>query len=130
MKNDNYFILIVDDSNDTVLLLSAFLQSEGYKVLDARNGAEALEAAKKFRPQLILMDVSMPEVDGLDAARQVRKDPDLRHTPMIAITAFSTNGFRRAVLDAGYNVYMPKPLDLDRLSKTIKRLLAEKALQI
>lgn len=119
----DYLILVVDDSIDNLTMISLDLQQNGYRVATATNGAEALEVAALINPDLIIMDLAMPEVDGLESTRQIRLDADLKHIPVIAITAFSTDGFRRAAHETGFDGYLTKPIDFSRLHDLIGRLI-------
>lgn len=119
----DYLILIVDDMIDNLVLLSLDLQKCGYRVVTASNGEEAVRVASISQPDLILMDISMPGLDGLGATRQIKEQPSVRGIPIIAITAFSTEGFRRAAYDAGFDGYLTKPIDFDRLHDLIRSFL-------
>lgn len=116
-------ILVVDDVADNLVLISLSLQTNGYHVLTANNGEEAIKIASLARPDLILMDIAMPELDGLSAMRRIRTLPELQHVPVVALTAFSTSGFRQAAYEAGFDGYLTKPLDFDRLHSLVKMLL-------
>lgn len=117
-------VLVVDDIVDNVALLSLDLQHEGYRVITASNGEEAVKVAFLMRPNIILMDISMPLLDGLGATTKIREDESLRNVPIVAVTAFSTAGFRRAAYDVGFDGYLTKPIDFDQLHELINRLLA------
>ena len=116
-------ILIVDDVSDNRILMSLSLQDMGYRVLTASNGEEAVTVALVARPDLILMDIAMPQLDGLGATRQLRTHPELRDMPIIAVTAFDTSGFQKAAFDAGFDGYLTKPFDFERLHRLIAMLL-------
>ncbi|HYY58400.1 MAG TPA: response regulator [Pyrinomonadaceae bacterium] len=116
-------VLVVDDVSDNLILISLSLQDMGYRVLTASNGEEAVAVAQRARPDLILMDIAMPELDGLGATRRIRSQAELRTIPIVAITAFETDGFRRAAFDAGFDGYLTKPFDFVRLNNLIKMLL-------
>ncbi|MDT7605045.1 MAG: hypothetical protein QOF61_3042 [Acidobacteriota bacterium] len=122
-KPRDFLLLIVDDTPDTLVITSLHLQQEGFRVITASNGEEALKVAEISAPDLILMDIGMPGLDGLGATRRLREHPTLRLIPVIALTAFSTDGFRRAAYDAGIDGYLTKPADFDRLNDLIRRLL-------
>ena len=122
-RTSDITILVVDDLEDNLILISLSLQSNGFRVLTATNGEEAIKVASLARPDLILMDIAMPEVDGLSAMRRIRSLPELQHVPVIALTAFSTSGFRQAAYEAGFDAYLTKPLDFDRLNSLIEMLL-------
>lgn len=119
-----YLILLADDSADSAAMISLYLQQQGYRVLTASNGEDAIKIALKTSPNLILMDISMPTLDGLGATRRIREDETLRDIPIIAVTAFGTEGFQRAAYDAGVSGYLTKPIDLDRMCNLIARLLS------
>lgn len=116
-------ILVVDDSADNVALLSLDLQQMGYRVVTATNGEEAVSVASAILPNLILMDISMPRLDGLGATRRIREIESLREVPIIALTAFDTDGFKRAAYDVGVSGYLTKPIDFDRMHQLIARQL-------
>jgi CheY-like chemotaxis protein len=126
LTHSDFLILVVDDVIDNAVIISLDLQSEGYRVITASNGEEAVRVASVTPPDLILMDLGMPGLDGLGATRKIRENERLREIPVIAITAFSTDGFRRAAYDAGFNGYLTKPLDFNRLHKLIHGLLPTK----
>jgi CheY-like chemotaxis protein len=119
-----FLILVVDDSADNVAMISLDLQYQGYKVVTASNGEDAISVATQTMPNLILMDINLPTLDGLGATRRIREHEALREVPVIAITAFGTEGFQRAAYDAGISGYLTKPLDLDRMHHLIARLLS------
>jgi len=125
-KVREFLVLVVDDSIDNVAVISLDLQSEGYKVVTASNGEEAVSVASLTHPDLILMDLSMPRMDGFEATRKIREFETLKEVPVIAITAFSTDGFRRAAYDVGIAGYLVKPIDSKRMHHLIRRLLAPK----
>lgn len=119
-------ILVVDDSHDNLVLVSLALQDRGYRVVTASNGEEAVASAKLAGPDLILMDIAMPQLDGLEATRRIREHEGLSRVPVIGLTAFDTDGFRRAAHDAGFSGYLTKPIDFDRLFNLIRMLLPER----
>lgn len=118
-----YMILVVDDAADNVAMLSLDLQHQGYRVVTATNGEEAIVVASAIQPNLILMDISMPQLDGLGATRRIREIDTLKNIPIIAVTAFGTEGFRRAAYDVGVSGFLTKPMDFDRMHQLIARLL-------
>jgi CheY-like chemotaxis protein len=119
----DFLVLVVDDSIDNVLVISMDLQHQGYRVVTASDGQEAVHVASRISPDIILMDIGMPGLDGLAAARKIREDGALRTVPIIAVTAFETEGFQLAARDAGFDAYLRKPIDFDRLHDLIRRLL-------
>jgi len=119
-----FLVLVVDDSVDNVAMISLDLQQQGYRVVTASNGEDAVAVATKTMPDLILMDINLPTLDGLGATRRIREDPTMQNVPVIAITAFGTEGFQRAAYDVGVSGYLTKPIDLDRMHQLIARLLS------
>lgn len=103
-------VLIADDHHDSREALRALLEACGYRVVVASNGAEAVAQARGIRPQLILMDVMMPELDGLDATRQIRADPALPRMPIVAVTA--RDDAAGPMLQAGCDDFLVKPIDI------------------
>ena len=120
----SFLILAVDDLADNLAMISLDLQTQGYRVVTASNGEDAIAVATQTIPSLILMDISMPGLDGLGATRRIREVDTLRNVPVIAVTAFGTEGFQRAAYDVGVSGYLTKPIDLDRMHQLIARLLS------
>ena len=120
----SFLILAVDDLADNLAMISLDLQTQGYRVVTASNGEDAVAVATQTIPSLILMDISMPGLDGLGATRRIREVDTLRNVPVIAVTAFGTEGFQRAAYDVGVSGYLTKPIDLDRMHQLIARLLS------
>ena len=113
-------ILIVDDFDDTRLLLRTWLEKKGYQVIEAEDGKEAVATAESRRPNLIIMDVEMPELDGLSATRQIRTLPGFERIPIIAVSAYGANQFRAEALTAGCNEYVSTPFEPDELEQLIR----------
>ena len=124
IEPQKFLVLVVDDSADNLAVISLFLQQQGYRVVTANNGEDAVTVATQMLPNIILMDINLPELDGLGATRRIRDTDALRDVPVVAITAFSTEGFQRAAYDAGISGYLTKPIDLDRMHQLIARLLS------
>ena len=122
ISSRDFLLMVVDDMVDNLVLISLHLQQSGYRVITASNGEEALQVAELSPPDLILMDIGMPELDGLAATRKIRAHPTLQTVPVIALTAFSTEGFRRAAYEVGIDGYLTKPINFERLSDLIKSL--------
>lgn len=119
-----FLILVVDDAADNLAMISLALQQQGYKVVTAANGEDAVTVAAQTRPNLILMDINLPELDGLGATRRILENETLRDVPIVVVTAFGTEGFQRAAYDVGASGYLTKPIDLDRMNILIARLLS------
>ncbi len=117
-------VLVVEDSRDTRAIIRLELERWGYRVVEAANGREAMEVIEGFCPDLILMDLNMPEVDGLTATQTIRRYGEkCAGVPIIAITAFDTIGIEEAAREAGCNAYIKKPLDMPQLEKTVSSFL-------
>lgn len=117
-------ILLAEDNESNILVVGDFLHDHGYKIIIAYNGLDALEKAEQESPDLILMDIQMPEMDGLEATRLLRVNPRFASTPIIALTALAMPGDRERCLQAGANEYLSKPVSLKLLLQTIRALLA------
>lgn len=117
-------ILLVEDNELNRDMLSRRLMRQGHIVLIAVDGAEGIAKAQSELPDIVLMDMSLPVIDGWEAARRLRADPATRHLPIIALTAHAMAGDREKALDAGCDDYDTKPLDLPRLLGKITQLLA------
>jgi two-component system cell cycle response regulator DivK len=116
---------VIDDSVENASLISFHLQEEGYRVITASNGEDGIKIALLMRPKIILMDIAMPILDGLAATTKIRENEVLRDVPVIAITAFGAGGFRRAAYNAGFDGYLTKPIDFERLRELIAALLSK-----
>jgi len=116
-------ILLAEDNEANIQSISSFLKAKGYHTILARNGLEAINLAQSQLPDLILMDIQMPKMDGLEAIRHIRKQPQLIDIPIVAITALAMSGDREKCLSAGANDYMTKPIKLKQLSITIQQFL-------
>ncbi len=116
-------VLIAEDSSDTRQMIRRALEVKGYRVIEASNGREALELTKQSRPNLIIVDLNMPEMDGLETIKYVRMlKGNVEKVPIVAITAFDVYGMEDAAHEAGCNEYISKPFDLSELDKALKNL--------
>jgi two-component system cell cycle response regulator DivK len=120
-------ILHVEDNPDNRLLVRRVLQAAGYTVLEAGDAREALDVLRLQTPDLILMDINLPEIDGYTLTGQLKARPELAHVPIIAMTAYALRGDRERSLAAGCDEYIEKPIDVDSLSKQIDRFLKQSA---
>jgi two-component system cell cycle response regulator DivK len=116
-------ILVVDDFDDTRLLLRTWLERKGFRVIEAVNGNEAVSRAETETPDLIIMDVEMPELDGLSATRKIRNLKPLENVPVVAVSAYGAQQFRREALAAGCNEYVSTPFEPDDLEHVIRSFL-------
>jgi CheY-like chemotaxis protein len=116
-------VLVVEDSEDTRRVLSLELRHKGCHVLTAADGLEAVETALCARPDLILMDLNMPRLDGLAATERIRAHGDLNEVPIIALTAFDTYGIKEAAFEAGCQYYLLKPLRAGELERALRDAL-------
>ena len=116
-------ILIVEDHPDNMRLIRMILRARGYTTLEATDGEKALDMAIRERPDLIVMDIQLPKVSGLEVTRRLRVMPGLGRIPIIAITAYAMKGDRERIINAGCDVYLPKPIDTRRLPGLIDELL-------
>ncbi len=119
-------ILIVDDNADNAGLVFDYLTSKGYHTIIARDGRSALKLINEQRPDLVLMDIQMPEMDGIKVIRQIRADQCLQAMPVIALTALAMPGDRERCLDAGADEYVSKPVSMRALAEIVARHLAWK----
>ena len=116
-------VLVVDDHEDTRAMLKMILELEQFTVLEATNGEEACACATKECPDLILMDLTLPQIDGIDAAREIRRTDKIRNTPIVFLTGRAEPEPRRAAFDAGGNDFLVKPLDIDEVLGVVSRWL-------
>ncbi|HEX5708069.1 MAG TPA: response regulator [Pyrinomonadaceae bacterium] len=117
-------VLVADDFEDSRLVLRLMLEASEYRVIEASDGREAVESVRRERPDLVLMDLNMPHVDGLAATKQIRECQDAcRDVPIVAVTAFDTYGMREAAMEAGCDDYVARPFDLERLESVLRRCL-------
>jgi len=122
-KGGTPIILVIEDYSDSRTLLSSLLRGKGYKVVEARDGREGLLQANRVTPDLILMDLAMPEMDGVEATRRLRQRHTLSRTPIFAISAYVTDDVKHDALAAGCAEVFLKPLDIESLLGKIKATL-------
>jgi chemosensory pili system protein ChpA (sensor histidine kinase/response regulator) len=119
-------ILVAEDDGDIRLMMTTLLGMKGYRVLEARDGQETLDVAQRERPDLILMDLQLPRLNGFAVARFMRQSDALRRTPIVVVSAHDPAKHRNLALAAGCNAYVQKPIDFDRLNELIVSLLPQK----
>ena len=117
-------VLIVEDADDARYFMRLELEQLGYRVVEAENGLRAVEVAERERPDIILMDLSLPIMDGIAATEKIRATDGLDDVPIIALTAYQETDFREEAKAAGFDGYLTKPIDLDWLGELLKGLLA------
>ncbi|MEK6335309.1 MAG: response regulator [Acidobacteriota bacterium] len=120
----NLTILLVEDDEDTRYLMGLELERRGYRVIEASDGEKAVTLAEQESPDIILMDLSLPEMDGLEATRQIRAIDGMGTIPIIAVTAHQETDFREGAKASGFNAYVTKPMDFDWLNDLMVGLLA------
>ena len=116
-------VLIVEDNELNMKLFHDLLVAHGYNTLQTRDGMEALSLARKHRPDLILMDIQLPEVSGLEVTKWIKEDDALRTIPVIAVTAFAMKGDEEKMRDGGCEAYIAKPISVARFIETVQRFL-------
>ena len=124
-QEQNATILLVEDTEDNRFMMRRLLEMSGYGVVEATNGEEAVRLAQSERPNLILMDLSLPIIDGLAATRAIRKFEGFGKVPIVAVSAHDTSDFQADALAAGCDSYITKPIDYSQLEVLIARLLGK-----
>lgn len=116
-------VLVAEDSQDTRIMLKRAFELKGYRVFEAEDGRQALEMAREFRPSLMVIDLNMPVLDGLETIKNFRAlEGEGEHVPIITITAYDVYGMEEAALESGSNVYLSKPLDLEEFDRALRSL--------
>ncbi|ALV29208.1 response regulator [Pannonibacter sp. Q-1] len=118
-------VLIVEDNELNMKLFHDLLEAHGYGTLQTRTGIEALELARKYRPDLILMDIQLPEVSGLEVTKWIKEDDDLCTIPVIAVTAFAMKGDEERIRQGGCEAYISKPISVTKFLETVRSYLGE-----
>ena len=117
-------VLIVEDNELNMKLFHDLLEAQGYRTVGTRNGVDALELARKHHPDLVLMDIQLPEVSGLEVTKWLKEDDDLRSIPVIAVTAFAMKGDEEKIRSGGCEAYIAKPISVASFLRTVERFLA------
>jgi two-component system cell cycle response regulator DivK len=118
-------VLIVEDNELNMKLFHDLLEAHGYRTIQTRNGIEALDLARSNRPDLILMDIQLPEVSGLEVTKWIKEDDDLRAIPVIAVTAFAMKGDEERIRQGGCEAYISKPISVSKFLETVRAYLGE-----
>jgi len=116
-------VLVADDRDTGRELVRRVLENAGYEIHEAADGGEALEQARRVRPDLIILDLHMPVLDGFGVIQEIRRDPDFAQTPVMALTASAMMGDRERAIAAGFTGYLTKPIRLAALKAEVERLL-------
>ncbi len=114
-------VLIVEDNELNMKLFRDLLEAHGYQTVGTRNGIEAVGLARQHRPDLILMDIQLPEVSGLDVTRWIKDDPELQTIPVVAVTAFAMKGDEERIRQGGCEAYLSKPISVGKFIETVRR---------
>ena len=116
-------VLIVEDNELNMKLFHDLLEAQGYQTLQTREGLQALTIARAHRPDLILMDIQLPEISGLEVTKWLKEDDDLRHIPVVAVTAFAMKGDEEKIREGGCEAYIAKPISVVQFLETVDRFL-------
>lgn len=117
-------VLIVEDNELNMKLFHDLLDSQGYETLQTREGLQALALAREHRPDLILMDIQLPEISGLEVTKWLKEDEDLAHIPVVAVTAFAMKGDEERIREGGCEAYISKPISVMGFLDTVKRYVS------
>jgi two-component system, cell cycle response regulator DivK len=118
-------VLVVEDNELNMKLFHDLLEANGYNIIQTRNGLEAMDLARTHHPDLILMDIQLPEVSGLDVTKWIKEDEELRAIPVIAVTAFAMKGDEERIRAGGCEAYLSKPISVAKFIETVKAYLGD-----
>ena len=118
-------VLVVEDNELNMKLFHDLLEASGYNIVQTRNGLEAIDLARSHRPDLILMDIQLPEISGLEVTKWIKEDDDLRAIPVIAVTAFAMKGDEERIRQGGCEAYLSKPISVAKFIETVKAYLGD-----
>jgi two-component system cell cycle response regulator DivK len=118
-------VLVVEDNELNMKLFHDLLEVNGYNIVQTRNGLEAIDLAREHRPDLILMDIQLPEVSGLEVTKWIKEDDDLRTIPVIAVTAFAMKGDEERIRQGGCEAYLSKPISVAKFIETVKTYIGD-----
>ncbi|MFD2207788.1 response regulator [Kiloniella antarctica] len=121
--NSEKTVLVVEDNELNMKLFHDLLEAQGYNILQSKDGMEALSIARTHKPDLILMDIQLPEVSGLEVTKWLKEDDNLRAIPVIAVTAFAMKGDEEKIREGGCEAYIPKPISVTKFLETVERFL-------
>ena len=118
-------VLIVEDNELNMKLFHDLLQANGFQTIETRNGIEALDLARKHKPDLILMDIQLPEVSGLEVTKWIKEDDELKAIPVIAVTAFAMKGDEERIREGGCEAYLSKPISVAKFLETVRHFVKQ-----
>jgi two-component system cell cycle response regulator DivK len=118
-------VLVVEDNELNMKLFHDLLEANGYNIVQTRSGLEAIDLAREHRPDLILMDIQLPEVSGLEVTKWIKEDDELRSIPVIAVTAFAMKGDEERIRQGGCEAYLSKPISVAKFIETVRTYLGE-----
>ena len=118
-------ILIVEDNELNMKLFRDLLEAQGYDILQTRDGMQALDLARKERPDLIVMDIQLPQVSGLEVTKWIKADDNLKHIPVVAVTAFAMKGDEEKIREGGCEAYIAKPISVTNFLQTVERFIED-----
>jgi two-component system, cell cycle response regulator DivK len=125
MENMSKCVMIVEDNDLNMKLFNDLLEANGYRTIKTRNGLEALDLAREHRPDLILMDIQLPEVSGLEVTKWLKEDDELHPIPVIAVTAFAMKGDEERIRQGGCEAYISKPISVSQFVETVKSYIGD-----
>ncbi len=125
MKNSDKVVLIIEDNESNMKLFHALLDAHGYNVLQATNGMGGLQMAREHRPNVIIMDMKLPDISGLEVTKRLKEDETLKLIPVIAVTAFAMQGDQEKFRGGGCDGYISKPISITKFLQILERVLAE-----
>lgn len=120
-------VLVVEDNELNMKLFRDLLDAFGYDTFECRDGARAIDLAREHKPSLIIMDIQLPEVSGLDITRWIKDDPELAHIPILAVTAFAMRSDEQRVMEAGCEAYLSKPIQISSFMRAVSELAERQA---
>ena len=127
MKNSSKVVLVVEDNKSSMKLFHALLDAYGYNVLQATNGMDGWQMAREHRPNVIIMDIRLPDISGLELIKRLKEDETLKLIPVIVVTASAMKGDQEKFLDGGCDGYISKPISITKFLQTLERVVAEQA---
>jgi two-component system cell cycle response regulator DivK len=119
-------VMIVEDNELNMKLFNDLLEAHGYATVQTKNGVEAVKLAREHKPDLILMDIQLPEVSGLQVTQWLKDDPDVAHIPVVAITAFAMKGDEEKIRQGGCEAYLSKPISVVKFLETVRNFIGDK----